>query len=116
MSVNSFSVTGASDAFLNASEVSSGIPISWSLTGNNGGDVLILIKDGSGNLLYWYLETSSSSTTIPAGALGSYQGTIQIQAFQGTGASFSDGLNSGSYTGTPKTYPLSSQFTYHDSS
>src|SRR4051812_34642407 len=116
MTISSFTVTPATDGFLNASEASSTIAIDWGIsgTGSSGGSVLILIKDGSGNLLYWWVETSTSSTTLPAGVLGSYQGTIQIQAFQGTGSS--DGLNSGSYTGTPKPSPTPSQFPYHDSS
>ena len=114
MGFNSFSVPSATDGFLNAAETASGFAFSYSMnnTGSFGDDVLILIKDGSGNLLYWYTETSSSGGTIPTGALGTYQGTIQIQAFQGTAAS--DGASSIAYNGSSPSYPTGTQFTLHD--
>ena len=105
MAVTSFTVTGAGDGFLSAADIASGYALSYTLNNTVGGgswgnDVLILIKDGSGNLLYWFTESSETSATIPAGALGTYQGTIQIQIFQGDASD--DGANSGTYTGAFK--------------
>ena len=116
LAVTSLSLTGAGNGQLNASEIAGGYSFSYELnnTGSFGSDVLILIKDGFGNLLYWYTDTSNSSATIPAGALGSYQGPIQVQVFQGT--ALTDGNNSGNYTGSFKSYPLASRFTFHDGS
>jgi hypothetical protein len=116
MAVSSFSVSGGSDSYLNASEIASGYALTYSLSSTStlGANALILIKDGSGNLLYWYTTTSGTSATIPAGALGSYEGPIQIQAFQGT--SLTNAANSGNYSGTYASYPSSSAFTYHDNS
>jgi len=113
MAVNGFSVSGGSDSFLTAAEIQSGYVFSYSLTntGGNGTNTLILIKDGSGNLLYWYTTTSGTTATIPSGALGSYQGSIEIDIYQGSNAT--DGANSGVYSGTFKTYPTSSQFNFH---
>ncbi|WP_156528463.1 Ig-like domain-containing protein, partial [Bradyrhizobium stylosanthis] len=113
MGVTNFSVSGGSDSFLTAAEIQSGYAFSYSLTntGANGTNALILIKDGSGNLLYWYTTTSGTTATIPSGALGSYQGSIEIDIYQGSNAT--DGANSGGYTGTFKTYPTASQFNFH---
>ena len=120
MAIGSFVVTDG--AAINIAEAANGIEMTYGMTntiggGSFGGDVLILIKDGAGNLLYWYIETtgspiSSIGATIPAGALGTYQGTLQIQAFQGTGSA--DGLDSPDYNGTSPAYPTATQFTFHD--
>ena len=114
MSVTSFSVKGGSDSYLSASDIASGYVFTYSLdnTTNWGSGVLIAILDNSNNLLYWYTDASNTTATIPAGALGSYQGPIQIQVFQGTAQS--DGNSSGAFNGAYVTYPNSSQFTYHD--
>ena len=116
MSITSFSVKGGSDSYLSASDIASGYVFTYSLdnTTSWGSDVLIAISDSSNNLLYWYTETGGTTATIPAGALGSYQGPIQIQVFQGTAQSGGD--SSGAFNGTSASYPSSSQFTYHDNS
>ncbi|WP_186467468.1 Ig-like domain-containing protein, partial [Bradyrhizobium stylosanthis] len=114
--LSTISVSGGGDGSLSAADISGGYALTYTLTlntSNNGSGALILIKDGSGNLLYWYTDTSSTTATIPTGALGTYQGTIQIQVFQGT--VLTDGANSGSYSGASPSYPTSSQFTFHDS-
>ena len=110
MAITSLTVTGATggDTTLNAADVAGGIVLSYTMTQNSGGtslgdDVLILIKDGSGNLLYWYTESDTNNATIPAGALGSYQGPITISLYQGDASD--DGANSGNYTGTSPGYP-----------
>ena len=56
MGISGFSVSGGADSYLNASEIADGYVFSYTLDdpANLGTNVLILINDTSGHLLYWY--------------------------------------------------------------